>query len=83
MKINVVSSQELTPASLAECLASSSPEEFTNFWFEFATLCSDEKIKEFGEAMASDFGGKRKEPFKKLYTTMEYFEFKNRESDSD
>jgi len=74
MKVNLTTQHEMTPAAMAEALASATPEEFAEFWFQFADKVEDNKITEFAMAMAPGFGGKRKDAFKKLYTQIEFFE---------
>ncbi len=79
MEIILESKQVMTPENMGKALAKADANEFAALWFEFAEECSDEKLEEFAKAMSPTFGGKRKEPFKKLYTLMEYYEFKEKE----
>ncbi|WP_020208989.1 hypothetical protein [Gilvimarinus chinensis] len=81
MKLTTQVENHVTPKALAKTLAEATPEDFAQFWFEFAELTekSPETIQSFAKAMASDFGAKRKAPLKKLVSIIEYHEIKDSE----
>lgn len=79
MKIVLESMQEVTPTKLAKALANADPEDFADFWFQFAGMVDNKRLEDFAKAMAPQQGGKRKEPFKKLATLLAYHEIKEAE----
>jgi len=79
MKINLLTEQVITPRRLAESLANASASEFAEFWFEFSQVCTSEKtLDEFAQAMAPDFGGRRKQILRVLAEMVSFHEMKIR-----
>lgn len=78
MQVDLLTSAKLTPAALAAALADADPDDFANFWFAFAERMDardgPDKLLAFAQAMAPNFGGKRKAPLKELARLVEYFE---------
>lgn len=78
MDIGLLTTHKITPRNLAEALAKATPQEFAAFWFAFAEVCKDEKTLDgFAQAMAPEFGGRRKDPFKKLAALVQFHEIQN------
>lgn len=80
MNVTLNQNCELTPRALAATLASATPEEFANFWFEFSGLMDDRNgnlkpvFDEFANAMADDTGFRRVLVLEKLVRAIHYHE---------
>ena len=89
MNIVTKSIKEVSINELAKALADATPEEFADFWFEFANILDAKTgadrgnlvLVKFAKAMAPIFGGKRKEPLTQLYRLMNHFEIAERFKD--
>lgn len=81
VKCSVV--REISMESLAETLASASPQEFAAFWLKFSQKCDDKKLDGFAEAMAPDFGGAAKGTFRQLMRLIDYHVEVNKRSKND
>lgn len=95
MQIKTNHIQQVTPADLAGVLFDSSPEEFAEFWFQFAKFRDksrsglgnnprlyDEKMNKFAKVMAVQGGSLRKQPLVALCDLMKYHEIVQKKDDS-
>lgn len=82
MNISLKTTHHITPQALAESLYNSTPEEFADFWFAFASVANkdetnNEKMHAFAKEMAVNNGSIRKIILKSLVSQITYFEVLN------
>ena len=80
MKTVLTQNCDLSPKELAKVLVTARPEEFAEFWFSFAEQVkgNDSILQEFAKEMAPDFGGMRKQAFRKLDALITFYEMQEK-----